>query len=224
MADIHIKINQIMQKLPAIGKGQVNKQQGFKYRGIDDVMNALSPLLGEFGVFLVPEVLDTTRTERTTKSGGNIAFTVATVKYTFFAASDGSSLSAITVGEGMDSADKSTNKAMAAAMKYALFQTFCIPTEEMQKDDPDRETVEPSQPKEQNPAGTQVSDTAVNPPMCSECGLQITPRRGRTAQQMAHASKEKFGRVLCVTCARRVHRELDAIAAEAKHDDAGDRV
>ena len=44
----------------------------------------------------------------------------------------------------MDSGDKATNKAMAIAMKYALFQVFCIPTEEMK--DPDAETPEPTQP------------------------------------------------------------------------------
>lgn len=211
MADIHVMINRIMQKLPAIGKGQVNKQQGFKYRGIDDVMNALFPLLGEFGVFLVPEVLDTTRTERTTKSGGNIAFTVVKIKYTFFAASDGSSVSVVTVGEGMDSADKSTNKAMAAAMKYALFQTFCIPTEEMQKDDPDRETVEESKP--QNPEGTHVSESTINPPVCADCGCVIAPHGNRTAQQMARAAKEKFGRVLCVSCAKEESARVEASAS-----------
>lgn len=37
----------------------------------------------------------------------------------------------------MDSGDKATNKAMAIAFKYACFQVFCIPTEEMK--DPDAE-------------------------------------------------------------------------------------
>ena len=40
----------------------------------------------------------------------------------------------------MDSGDKATNKAMAIAFKYACFQVFCIPTEEMK--DPDGETPE----------------------------------------------------------------------------------
>ena len=44
----------------------------------------------------------------------------------------------------MDSGDKASNKAMSAAFKYACFQTFCIPTEEMQ--DPDAETPPPSTP------------------------------------------------------------------------------
>jgi translation elongation factor EF-Ts len=54
----------------------------------------------------------------------------------------------------MDSGDKATNKAMAIAMKYACFQVFCIPTEEMQ--DPDKEShqvqkkEEPEKPKDTN--------------------------------------------------------------------------
>src|SRR5699024_11672405 len=51
---------------------------------------------------------------------------------------DGSSVESIIIGESMDMGDKATNKAMAAAYKYACFQVFCIPTEEMQ--DPDAET------------------------------------------------------------------------------------
>ena len=51
----------------------------------------------------------------------------------------------MTVGEGMDSGDKATNKAMAIAFKYACFQVFCIPTEEMK--DPDEETPDPVKPQ-----------------------------------------------------------------------------
>lgn len=191
MPEIYSKINAIMREIPAIGKDKQNKQQGFAYRGIDDVMNALFPLLAKHGVFVVPEVLDTSRTERQTKNGGNMSFTVSTVRYTFFA-TDGSSVSAVTTGEGMDSADKSTNKAMAAAMKYAFFQTFCIPTEEAGNDDPDRETP---------PESTPVQKSTLNPPVCTDCGCVIAPSKTRTAQQMAQDSKAKFGRVLCVGCA-----------------------
>ena len=53
-------------------------------------------------------------------------------------------MDAVTIGEGMDSGDKATNKAMAIAFKYACFQVFCIPTEEM--NDPDSESPE-AQPK-----------------------------------------------------------------------------
>ena len=142
--NIYESITKIMEEVPAVGKEQVNKQQGFKFRGIDDVMNALQPLLAKNKVFIVPEILEQTREERTTTKGGNLIYSICKIKYKFYA-EDGSSIEAITIGEGMDSGDKATNKAMAIAMKYALFQVFCIPTEEMK--DPDAETPDESKKK-----------------------------------------------------------------------------
>lgn len=144
--NIYESITKIMEEVPAIGKTKTNKVQGFKFRGIDDVMNALQPLLSKNKVFIVPEILEQTREERTTQKGGNLIYSICKIKYKFYA-EDGSSIEAITIGEGMDSGDKATNKAMAIAMKYALFQVFCIPTEEMK--DPDSESPEESTKKEE---------------------------------------------------------------------------
>lgn len=144
MMNIYQSITKIMEEVPSIGKTQRNKTQGFMYRGIDDVMNALQPLLAKNKVFMVPEILEQTREERTTSKGGNLIYSICKIKYKFYA-EDGSSVEAITIGEGMDSGDKATNKAMAIAMKYALFQVFCIPTDEMK--DPDSETPEQSTKK-----------------------------------------------------------------------------
>lgn len=135
--NIYESITKIIAEIPAIGKEKVNKTQGFKYRGIDDVMNAIQPLLAKYKVFITPEVLEQTREERQSTKGGTLIYSICKIKYTFYA-EDGSNVTAITIGEGMDSGDKATNKAMAIAMKYALFQVFCIPTDEMK--DPDAET------------------------------------------------------------------------------------
>ena len=134
--NIYESICKVMEELGAVGKTSKNQQQGFMYRGIDAVMNALNPLLSKHHVFVVPEVLNHTREERQSSKGGNLIYSIATVKYTFYA-EDGSNVSAIVVGEGMDSGDKSMNKALAIALKYCFFQVFCIPTEEMV--DPDAE-------------------------------------------------------------------------------------
>ncbi len=145
MSEIYKAIPRAMEEIGAIAKDRVNQQQRFAYRGIDDVMNALHPVLVKHGLFLTPEVLEHRREERTTKNGGNLIYSVLKMKYTLYA-QDGSSVSATVIGEGMDSADKSSNKAMAVGMKYALFQLFCIPTEEMGNDDPDRVTPPDSTP------------------------------------------------------------------------------
>ena len=134
--NIYETISEVMAEIGAIGKNDRNDQQKFMYRGIDAVMNALNPALIKCRMFVVPEVLEQMREERQTRSGSNLIYSVCKIKYTFYA-EDGSSVSAVVVGEGMDSGDKATNKAMSIAFKYACFQVFCIPTEEMV--DPDAE-------------------------------------------------------------------------------------
>lgn len=135
-----------MKDIGAISKDSKNAQQGFMYRGIDAVMNALQPALVQHGIFVVPEMLEQKREERVTGEGGNLIYSVIKMKYTFIAA-DGSRVCATVIGEGMDSGDKASNKAMSVAFKYACFQVFCIPTEEMK--DPDADTPEPSVKKEE---------------------------------------------------------------------------
>ena len=141
----------IMGEINAVGKNKKNTQQGFMYRGVDDVMNAINPALVKNNVFIVPEVIEQSREERKTAKGGSLLYSVCRMKFRFYA-DDGSYVEAVTTGEGMDSGDKSTNKAMAVAFKYACFQVFCIPTEEMK--DPDAETPEPSSPNKKDNAGT----------------------------------------------------------------------
>lgn len=131
----------IMGEIDAVGKNKKNTQQGFMYRGIDDVMNAINPALVKHSVFIIPEVLEQSREERQTARGASLIYSVCKMKFRF-CADDGSYIEAVTIGEGMDSGDKATNKAMAVAFKYACFQVFCIPTEEIE--DPDVETPEPN--------------------------------------------------------------------------------
>jgi len=130
---IYKAIPVIMAEMSAIGKDRRNGQQGYSFRGIDDVYNAMHPLLAKHGVFMLPEVVKDETEERKTKSGGLLIYRKLTVKYTI-CASDGSSVSCVTMGEGMDSGDKASNKAMSTAQKYAFFQVFAIPTNDPEAD------------------------------------------------------------------------------------------
>ena len=112
-----------------ISKDRKNAQQGYNFRGIDDVYNAMAPILAANGLVVLPRVLSRDVVERQTKSGGALFYTTVEVEYDFVSAGDGSKHTVKTYGEAMDSADKSTNKAMSAAYKYACMQAFCIPTE-----------------------------------------------------------------------------------------------
>ena len=141
---IHAAIIGVMADVGAVGKKNKNKDQGFMYRGIDAVMNALQPAMIKNKLFVVPTVVSEERTERQTAKGGTLFYTRLRVKYEFIA-EDGSSVVAEVIGEAMDSGDKATNKAMSIAYKYACFQVFCIPTEEMH--DPDKETHDDLEPQ-----------------------------------------------------------------------------
>jgi len=131
---IYKKMSDIFKDIEFIGKNKKNQQQGFNFRGIDDMYNELHDLFAKHEVFIISEVCKITREERSTKSGGNLIYTILEVKVSFFA-TDGSNVSSLLIGEAMDSADKSSNKAMSAALKYALMQTFLIPTEELKDAD-----------------------------------------------------------------------------------------
>jgi hypothetical protein len=112
-----------------ISKERSNQQQGYKFRGIDDCLNALSSLLPKYGLIITPHVETRECVERQTKSGGSLFYVTVRVRFSFISTLDGSRHDAMLYGEAMDSADKATNKAMSAAYKYCVLLTFCIPTE-----------------------------------------------------------------------------------------------
>ena len=184
---IYKQLPKAAEKIGSITKDKRNTQQGYNFRGIDDVLNAIHPVFAELGITPVPQVLRATREERTTKTGNNLIYTILTVAVCFFA-EDGTYVKAVVQGEAMDSADKSSNKALSAAFKYACFQVLSIPTEEML--DPDATTPEGSVPKSYD---------------CVACGKPFegfTGKNGKTytGPQAYHMSENKYGRALCQDC------------------------
>jgi hypothetical protein len=158
---IYVALSNIMSKVGVISKDRSAGQNGdkfsYKFRGIDDVMNELHRHFADEQITILPEVLETDRTERVqiktstyngkTEEKETVTFyTTVKVKFTF-AATDGSTVCVTTVGEGMDTGDKSTNKAMSAALKYALLQMFLIPTAEPKDSENDEHTIVPDQNK-----------------------------------------------------------------------------
>ena len=180
--NIFESINAVMNDIGAVGKNSKNSQQGFMFRGIDAVMNAINPALVKNKVFIVPEILDQSREERKTSKGGALIYSICKVKYTFYA-EDGTSISAVVIGEGMDSGDKATNKAMSIAFKYACFQVFCIPTEEMKAADPDNECHEVA-PKD--------DATEVKPRLASPKQIELVKKLGHD-KELVKAICESMG-------------------------------
>lgn len=128
---VYLAISQVAAQLAksGISKSRKNSQQDYKFRGIDDVYNAMAPFLAEAKLCILPNVLSRECVERTTAKGNAIFYVTVRVRFDFVSAEDGSKHEVVTYGEAMDTADKATNKAMSAAYKYAAMQAFCIPTE-----------------------------------------------------------------------------------------------
>ena len=129
---VYAAISGVAKDMAATGisKDRKNAQQGFNFRGIDQVYNALAPALVAHGLLILPRITERTVTERTTQKGGVLFYVVVKADFDFVSTEDGSIHTVTTYGEAMDSGDKATNKAMSIAYKYAAFQAFCIPTEE----------------------------------------------------------------------------------------------
>ena len=141
---IYKKMSEVMKEIGFIAKTQKNSSQGYSFRGVDNFVNALYPALTKHGVFMTPRATSYTQELKDVLRGsgkpGVDKHVSIMMEYDFFA-EDGSK---VTVGpvpaEGLDSGDKATNKALSAALKYALIQTFSVPTEDMAE--ADRETPE----------------------------------------------------------------------------------
>lgn len=129
--EVYKAINKVQSELAKEGitKDRKNQQQGYSFRGIDDVFNALCGIIAESKLCILPRCLKRSFIERQSKNGGIIFYVVLKVEFDLVSAIDGSKHTITTYGEAMDSGDKATNKAMSAAYKYACIQAFCIPTE-----------------------------------------------------------------------------------------------
>jgi len=122
-------INSIMASIEPIAKNKVNQHHDYKFRGVDDVYAVLNPMLVANKVVIIPEVTNIT-TEQFTSSKGTLTFrSVVTMKYSVLHSEDASVVEVVIIGEGMDTGDKATNKAMSTAYKYMAFQLFCIPVD-----------------------------------------------------------------------------------------------
>lgn len=136
---IYAKMNAVMRDIGAISKSHNNSSQGYKFRGIDDMLKAVQPLFVAHGVLCIPSVIERERDYVETRNGGKMASVRLLVRHTFYCIADGSSVECVTLGEAMDSGDKASNKAMSTALKYALIESFVVPV-----DEPDRDTEEHS--------------------------------------------------------------------------------
>lgn len=153
---IYAAMVKAMASIGHIGKSRKNTQQNYSFRGIDDLYNAVHPALVEAQIFIAPSVVQRDHAERESKQGGVLFYETLTVEHRFYAI-DGSFVTVTTMGSAMDSGDKAVNKAMSAAMKYALLEAFAIPTEGDNDTENNTPEVAPRPPAKPAPVVTPAS-------------------------------------------------------------------
>lgn len=192
---IYKKMSAVMKEIGSVSKDQKNTAQGFKFRGIDQFVNALYPALTKHEVFMTPRCTHQTQElKEVTRSSGKAGFdkhVTLLLEYDFYA-EDGSK---VTIGpipaEGMDSGDKATNKALSAGLKYALIQTFSIPTEDMAEADLEspqigtKQEAKPVDPKKES--AVEAKNTQPEPAQDRDVAA---PKKGWGAKKTSTAPSE----------------------------------
>jgi len=166
-------LSAVMEDAGAVRKSERNTHQNFNFRGIDAVVNAVSPALRKHGVVVLPTVneciYETVIVGQNKTAMGHIRVDVT---YAFYAP-DGTTVSARVSAESMDSGDKATAKAMSVAFRTALLQVLCLPTDDT---DPDASTYERS------------PSTIVSKPLKTEIGTKVAqPEQGKPSDRAQHS-------------------------------------
>jgi hypothetical protein len=127
MEKIYGAIIKVMQEVEPIAKARTNTAQNYKFRGVDELMNAISPILSKHAIFPTTHAVENVLYDPIiSKSGG--AGTHIIRRYTFrFFAEDGSHVDTTADGEAIDYGDKASNKAQSVAYREAMFKMFVIP-------------------------------------------------------------------------------------------------
>jgi hypothetical protein len=144
---IYSALVKVMKDVGAVKKGERNKSQGYVFRGVDAVVNAVYPAFVEHGISVQPNVRSFEYgTVEVGKDRTVMGHARVIVEYTFTSAEDGSAVTASAAGEAFDSGDKATPKAMSVALRTALLQSLMLPTDDPEPDASSYERAEPVDP------------------------------------------------------------------------------
>jgi hypothetical protein len=128
------------KRIGVIGKGQTyddGKGRSWNFRGIDDAMSAAQPVLADLGIAISVRCVDHKSEPVEIGKYKTPGFHDQVMLEVTFYAPDGSCYSSTLPGIALDTSDKATNKALSAAYKNVIYQTFCIGTKEVADNDPD---------------------------------------------------------------------------------------
>ncbi len=128
-AQVYEAITAVAADLASVGvaKSMTNVAEGYDYRSIDALMNRLAPVLATRKLCVLPRVLERTATERSSLNNEVLISVTLKVAFDLVSPADGSRHTIEVYGEALDRGDKATAKALTAAYKTAMLQTFCVP-------------------------------------------------------------------------------------------------
>lgn len=133
-SSIHKKLVEVMRQVSHVAKSSRNEAQGWAFRGVDEVLNAVGPALRAHGVLCVPTVLEAAYgSVEVGKNRTPMREATLRVQYRFYGPA-GDFVDAVVPAEAMDSGDKATAKAMSVALRTCLLQTLALPTNEPDPD------------------------------------------------------------------------------------------
>lgn len=127
----------VMADVRELGKDSVHNSPGakFNFRGVDDTMNAVGPVLRKHQVAVIPTSVTLSTRDTQTSTGKPAQEATVMVSYAIHGPA-GDSMAGGSAGGAMDNGDKATPKAMSVAYRTFLLQALCLPTHEV---DPDAE-------------------------------------------------------------------------------------
>jgi len=209
-------LSAVMAEVQAVGKGDRNTDQGYNFRGIDAVINAVGPVFRKHGVIALPVKCQASyRDVLTSREKRSRECTVA-VTYRFYGPA-GDFIDCEVPGESMDFGDKGAPKAMSVAYRIALLQALCIPTHDPE---PDAQSYERADQAEDDPEQGQLFDDYADEIRKAKSYAEIESIGARVKSALAKGDLSKTK-----------HNRLGVLAGEragqlnggASHDGAGAR-
>lgn len=181
---VYSSILAVQRELSAVGiaKGNFNKQQNYSFRGIDDFLQTLSPILSANGLMIVQTGIEQKSNVVTfAATGREMQMSEVTCQFTLFA-EDGSNIVCYGAGKAMDSGDKALAKAISAAYKSFCIITFCIPVQGVPDSDADDDAA--------------TAATAATAASKGHSGTQVSSELVRQAELLIAKSGSKMEGVL----------------------------
>jgi hypothetical protein len=218
---IYSRIAAIMTEIGPIAKDKTNKEQHYQFRGIDALMNAISPILAKHGVFpTTHSIIDVADAEVVSKGGSRGYRQLRRFTFRFFA-EDGSFVDTLADGEAIDYGDKGSNKANSVAYREAMFKMFVVPFQDYDIENTDHDLAAIERPKTvSRTARTQDPDIALKASKERTATLlkMLTKTDLKTKKDYEEAVFDLTGYILADKDIETINEKLAALVEQADQD------